>query len=66
MLENYEPIFGLVLLVATFIAFAKEVFPPSGIAVIAASVLLATGILSLEDVAGVLATPALLTIAAMF
>ncbi|WMS44936.1 SLC13 family permease [Acuticoccus sp. MNP-M23] len=50
----------------TFAAFALEVMPPSGVAVAGAASFVALGVLSIDDVAGVLASPALLTIAAMF
>lgn len=66
LIENAAPLFGLAILALTFLAFAREVLPPSAVAVAAVSVFLASGILSIEDVVGVLATPALLTVAAMF
>lgn len=64
--ESITPFVGLALLALAFVAFALEVMPPSGIAIIAASAFLALGFLTIEDVAGVLASPALITIAAMF
>ena len=66
MLDNAAPIIGLIILALTFAAFAFEVLPPSGTAMISAAVFVALGVLSIDEVAGVLASPALLTVAAMF
>lgn len=64
--DAVAPYAGLALLTLTFVAFAMEVAAPSAIAIVAAGVLLLLGVLSIDDVAGVLASPALVTIAAMF
>ncbi|WP_205648550.1 SLC13 family permease [Acuticoccus kandeliae] len=64
--EAVQPFVGLALLVLTFAAFATELLAPSAVAIIAAGAFIALGILTIDDVASVLASPALITIAAMF
>ncbi|MBJ3774859.1 SLC13 family permease [Acuticoccus mangrovi] len=63
---DIQPFVGLAILVLAFVAFALEVLPPSAVAIIAASLFVGLGILTIDDVASVLASPALITIAAMF
>lgn len=56
----------LCLLVLVFIAFAREWMPPDLVALSAAAALLATGILSTEDMLGVFGNAGVVTVAAMF
>jgi di/tricarboxylate transporter len=55
-----------VLLVAVLVAFVRERMPPDLVALGAAAVLLATGVLSADDVLGVFSNPAPITIACLF
>ena len=65
-LSDYSAEIGLLLLGATFIAFALERRPPVVIAVVAAAVTLALGYLSPKEMLGTFANSAPITIAAMF
>lgn len=64
--DTLRLILVFVLLVAVFIAFAKEWFSPDLTALGALAVLILTGTLSEKDVAGIFANNAPLTIGAMF
>ena len=61
-----KPYAGLVILIALFVAFVGERRPPAVTAVVAAAVMLATGLLSSNDLLSVFSNPAPLTIGAMF
>ena len=65
-LTQHGALIGLVLLLATFVAFALERRPPVVIAVIAAAVMLALGYLPADEMLGVFSNSAPITIAAMF
>ncbi|HEV7368782.1 SLC13 family permease [Arenibaculum sp.] len=56
----------LCLLVLVFVAFARDWMPPDLVALSAAALLLATGILATEDVLGVFGNAGVVTVAAMF
>ncbi len=64
--ETLRLILVFVLLVAVFVAFVKEWFPPDLTALGALSLLILTGTLTEKDVAGIFANNAPLTIGAMF
>ena len=66
MLAAYSAEIGLALLVATFIAFAMERRPPVVIAILAAVMAVALGLLSPHEMLAVFGNPAPLTIAGMF
>lgn len=55
-----------VLLVGVFVAFLRERTPPDLVALGALAVLLATGVLSTDEVLEVFSNPAVITVAAMF
>lgn len=65
-LDAYAPLVVAATIVVLFLAFAREWRPPEVSAALAVSALLVLGILSVDDVLGVLANSAPATIAAMF
>lgn len=65
-LDAYAPAVVAVVLLALFAAFATEWRPPEISAALAVSVLLVLGIITVDDVLGVLSSSAPATIAAMF
>lgn len=65
-LDAYAPYVAALVLVALFVAFAKEWRPPEVSALAAVGVFLALGIISSGDLVDALANPAPLTIGAMF
>lgn len=65
-LDAYAPYVAALVLVALFVAFAKEWRPPEVSALAAVGVFLALGIISSGDLIDALANPAPLTIGAMF
>lgn len=62
----YGPHITAALIIALFIGFAREWRSPEVTAGLGVSLLLVTGILSIDDVLSTLSSPALATIAAMF
>ena len=66
LLDAYRPLLGLAFIVALFIAFARERFPPVTIAVFGAGVMIALGWLSAPLVTASFANSAPITIAAFF
>lgn len=66
MLAAHQAALGLAFVVALFIAFATERFPPVTIAVFGASVMIALGWLTPSLVTAAFANPAPITIAAFF
>lgn len=62
----FDVIFVCFLVVAVFIAFVKEKYPPELVAMASMAVLLATGIISTQDALGVFSNSAPVTIACMF
>ncbi len=65
-LDAYAPYVAALVILALFIAFAKEWRPPEVSALAAVGVFLALGIISSEDLVNVIANPAPVTIGAMF
>jgi di/tricarboxylate transporter len=63
---TFEQIFVLLLLVAVFVSFFKEFYPPEVTALGASAVLLATGIIPTSDFLTVFSSSAPITIAMMF
>lgn len=63
---NPEQIFVLVVLLAVFVSFIKEFYPPEVTAMGASALLLATGILQTDDFLTVFSSSAPITIAMMF
>ncbi len=61
-----KPYAGLAILIALFTAFVAERRPPAVTAVVAAGFMLATGLLSSDNMLAVFSNPAPLTIGAMF
>lgn len=61
-----KPYAGLAILIALFTAFVGERRPPAVTAVVAAGFMLATGLLSSDNILAVFSNPAPLTIGAMF
>ncbi len=61
-----KPYAGLAILIALFTAFVGERRPPAVTAVVAAGFMLATGLLSSDNMLAVFSNPAPLTIGAMF
>ena len=64
--EHGPALLTLSVLVAMFALFVAERYPPEVVAIGGLSVLLAAGVLPVEDVRAAIANPAPLTIAAMF
>jgi di/tricarboxylate transporter len=64
--EPYPAILTLGVLAAMFVLFIREKYPPEVTAIAGASVLMALGVLPVDDVLAVFANPAPLTIGAMF
>ena len=64
--ELWPAIFTLALLAGMFALFVSETYPPEVVAIAGAAVLVATGILPVDDLLGVLSNPAPITIGAMF
>ncbi|MEM1383756.1 MAG: SLC13 family permease [Pseudomonadota bacterium] len=56
----------LAVVLMMFVLFVREVYPPEVVAIGGAAVLVATGVLPVSDMLGVLSNPAPLTIGAMF
>ena len=65
-IASYRPLFGLAFVVALFVAFALERFPPVTIAVFGAGLMIALGWLSAPMVTASFANSAPITIAAFF
>lgn len=66
ILADYSAQIGLVLLIATFVAFALERRPPVVISVVAAAIMMALGFLSPKQMLETFSNSAPITIAAMF
>lgn len=66
ILSDYSAQIGLLLLLATFLAFIMERLPPVVIAIVSAVAILALGYLSPKEMLGAFANSAPITIAAMF
>lgn len=66
LLADHSAIIGLVILVAVFVAFVLERRPPAVIAVLAALTMMLLGFLPVDEMLGVFANPAPITIGAMF
>lgn len=66
LLAQWGDVVGLVILVATFVAFAAERYPPAVVALGGLLALGVTGLLRTEDLLGGIANPAPVTIAALF
>ncbi|WP_108815276.1 SLC13 family permease [Loktanella sp. Alg231-35] len=64
--QTQSAVLTMVVVVAMFLMFLREVFPTEVVAMVGVSVLLATGVLPYEDAVTALANPAPWTIAAMF
>ncbi len=64
--DTQAAILTLLVVAGMFVMFLREVFPTEVVAMIGASVLLVTGVLSYEDAVATLSNPAPWTIAAMF
>lgn len=64
--QHYQAIIGVVFIVALFVAFALERFPPVVIAIVGAALMIVTGVLSPDEAVSVFANPAPITIAAFF
>ncbi len=64
--EPFPAIITLGVLVVMFVLFVREKYPPEVTAIAGAGVLLALGVLSVDDALAVFANPAPLTIGAMF
>jgi di/tricarboxylate transporter len=64
--DVWPALFTLGVLTAMFVAFVREDFPPEVVAICGAAVLLAVGILPVDDVLAVFSNPAPVTIGAMF
>jgi len=64
--DLFAPLFTLAVIVAMFVVFVRETYPPEVTAMGAAAVLLATGMVPTEDLLDIFANPAPWTIAAMF
>jgi len=54
------------VVIAMFIAFVREAYPPEVVAICGAALLLALGVLSVDDLLSVFSNPAPITIGAMF
>ncbi|MEM8788096.1 MAG: SLC13 family permease [Pseudomonadota bacterium] len=65
-IAGFPAIFTLGVLVAMFTLFVRETYPPEVVALLGASILLISGVLSTEAMLGVFSNPAPWTIAAMF
>jgi di/tricarboxylate transporter len=65
-LDAFAPYIAALVIVALFVAFAKEWRPPEVCALAAVGVFLALGIISSDDFVKVIANPAPVTIGAMF
>lgn len=66
VIDAHRPAMGLVFVVALFVAFALERFPPVTIAVVGAAIMIALGWLTPPLVTAAFANPAPITIAAFF
>lgn len=66
ILSGYEPYIAIALLLALFIAFITELYPPEVTAIGGAAAFMLLGFVPVEEVMGVVANPAPVTIAAMF
>lgn len=64
--DVWPALFTLGVVSAMFVAFVREDFPPEVVAICGASVLLAVGILPVDDLLAVFSNPAPVTIGAMF
>jgi len=64
--EVWPAIFTLAVVGAMFAAFIREAYPPEVVAICGAALLLATGILPVDDMLRVFSNPAPITIGAMF
>ena len=64
--QTQSALLTMVVVVAMFLMFLREVFPTEVVAMVGVSVLLAAGVLPYEDAVAALANPAPWTIAAMF
>ena len=65
-LDQYGDVVGLILLVALFVGFAMERFPPVVLAIVAGVTMMALGFLEPGELLGVFGNPAPITIGAMF
>ncbi len=64
--DPWPALITLGVVVAMFVAFVREVHPPEVVAICGAALLLAVGVLPVEDLLAVFANPAPITIGAMF
>ena len=64
--DPWPALVTLGVVVAMFVAFVREVYPPEVVAICGAALLMAIGILPVEDLLAVFANPAPITIGAMF
>lgn len=64
--DPWPALITLGVVVAMFAAFVREVHPPEVVAICGAALLLAVGVLPVEDLLAVFANPAPITIGAMF
>ncbi len=64
--DPWPALIALGVVVAMFVAFVREVHPPEVVAICGAALLLAVGVLPVEDLLAVFANPAPITIGAMF
>jgi di/tricarboxylate transporter len=64
--DLWPAIFTLGVVVAMFAAFLRELYPPEVVAICGASLLLAVGVLPVDDLLAVFSNPAPVTIGAMF
>ena len=64
--DPWPALITLGVVVAMFVAFVREVHPPEVVAICGAALLLAVGVLPVDDLLAVFANPAPITIGAMF
>ena len=64
--DPWPALVTLGVVAAMFVAFVREVYPPEVVAICGAALLMAIGILPVEDLLAVFANPAPITIGAMF
>jgi di/tricarboxylate transporter len=64
--DLWPAIFTLGVVVAMFVAFVREAYPPEVVAICGAAMLLTVGVLPVDDLLAVFSNPAPVTIGAMF
>lgn len=64
--ELWPALLSLGVVLAMFVAFVRESYPPEVVAICGAAVMLAAGVMPIDDMLAVFANPAPLTIGAMF